>query len=408
MEILVVGNSKFTHHVLRHLTEEHNLVGLVTNKSRKGNSILEDYCSKNQIEFISTDRIADIDEQLKELQPTIGLCAGWTEIIPTDILKIPQMGFVGLHASNLPQGRGGAPVNWSILQGQNRVGMSLFEFVEEVDAGDIIAQDTVEIEDQDDVKTVYDKLTWLSFDLLNEGLENLTSRKNIGVPQETNDASYRPQRKPEDGIIEWNRTNREIYDWVRALTHPYPGAFTFHDNNKLKIWKSSLASDSYNESEPGVVLEVEDQLVLSAERGGIVLERVQLDDYPEMWGNDYADMMDLKYGDKIGNTKDYPDGWLYTGIRDADGGYQFDTDYIVGEDAILTANCFSKSETRINVNWSIDGEYLDSVEIEVNGWTSQRVRVPLEKTGSHTITLTFLRAEEEVDRRHMIVYATES
>jgi methionyl-tRNA formyltransferase len=410
MKIILVGNSNFTRYILRHIYSKHNhqIVGVVTseNRDRSWYGELEEVCEKEGISLIRTGSITSVTEEISRLNPDIGVCAGWTQIIPEEVLSLPRNGFVGLHASSLPHGRGGAPINWSIIQGQDEVGLSLFEFVEEVDDGDIIAQSEVEIEERDDVKTVYDKITWLASDLLDTSLQKLEAGEGVGQSQDRTEATYRPQRKPDDGIIEWDRSANELHDWIRALTHPYPGAFTFHNEERLTVWKSETVSITDAEADPGEVVESKNNLSISTGDGGIKLRRVQPEGKPEMWGKDYAKRKGIEPGDRIGRIKDIPQDWLYTGIRDVKNGYDFNTNHLVGGVSKINAVHFSRSEIPLKISCSIDGTTTQTVYEVTDGWSSETLKIPLNENGSHTVKVTFSEGEKVVDRRYIVMYAT--
>jgi methionyl-tRNA formyltransferase len=151
----------------------------------------------------------------------------------------------------LPKYRGGAPVNWAIINGERETGMSMFYFDNGVDSGDVIGQARVSIDDRDTIATLYEKINQATLGLIREMVPRLKDGTAPRLKQDESQATYFPQRSPDDGLIDWGRPARAIYDWVRAQTTPYPGAFTYLDNQKVVIWAAELL-DRPNNHVPGM------------------------------------------------------------------------------------------------------------------------------------------------------------
>ena len=189
------------------------------------------------------DRINSIDSvrKVKELAPELIFVSGWYHIIGLDIIQSAPKGVVGLHSSLLPQYRGSAPLVWQIINGEKKAGISLFYFDEGVDSGDIIAQAEAVIEEYDTIKTLYEKVGGQGLKLMREYLPLIASGTAPRIPQANlSDDDIWPQRTEEDGLIDWNKSAREITDFVRAQTKPYPGAFTIINGKKITIWDCKI------------------------------------------------------------------------------------------------------------------------------------------------------------------------
>jgi methionyl-tRNA formyltransferase/UDP-4-amino-4-deoxy-L-arabinose formyltransferase/UDP-glucuronic acid dehydrogenase (UDP-4-keto-hexauronic acid decarboxylating) len=172
---------------------------------------------------------------VRSINPDLICVASWSYIIPPEMLELPTIGTIGFHYSMLPERRGGAPLNWAIIDGLKETGITLFYMDEGIDSGDIIAQRAFSIDENDTVKELLDKIEVIAPDLLAEnigGIENGTANR---VRQDESLATYTTRRRPEDGEIDWSKTEREIYDFVRALAPPYPCAFTTVGNRKLVV-----------------------------------------------------------------------------------------------------------------------------------------------------------------------------
>lgn len=202
-----------------------------------------DYCNEYHIpvSLIETIKNEEAYQIIKESKPDLMIVLGWSEILPERLLDIPTIGTIGAHAAMLPHGRGSAPVNWAIIKGEQQGGNSLMWLNKEVDKGDIIDQIGFDITPYDTCKTVYDKVAETNqimllriIDRLSNGLPTVMNKKNV------TDEELLPRRRPKDGLMDWNQSSQKIYDFVRALTKPYPGAFSFINGEKYIIWSASL------------------------------------------------------------------------------------------------------------------------------------------------------------------------
>ena len=220
----------------------------------------------------------ELEHIIMEDLPDICIIVGWYWIIKKDLLELVPNGFLGIHASLLPEYRGSAPLVWPIIKGDKESGVSLFYLDETMDAGDIIAQKRFNIENDDTIAEVMEKANSIIFELLNRNYPLILEGRAPRNPQNHDDAIYCSQRKPEDGRLDWNASNIEIHNAVRAQTHPYPGAHCYtEDNEKLYIWKSKLFPKQYY-GIPGLVAQVSNNyVVVTCGKGAICLCVVQLD-----------------------------------------------------------------------------------------------------------------------------------
>ena len=188
-----------------------------------------------------TKKMGEYREDLRELRPDIIIVVGWYYMLPRSLRELAPLGAAGLHASLLPKYRGGAPLVWATINGETRTGVSFFYFADAVDDGDIIGQESFEIAFEDDIAALVQKASRASVDLIKQYVPALANRNAPRVKQDHTQATVVPQRKPEDGLIDWQACSaRQAYDWIRAQTRPYPGAFTFLGPEKVTIWKAGL------------------------------------------------------------------------------------------------------------------------------------------------------------------------
>jgi methionyl-tRNA formyltransferase len=172
----------------------------------------------------------------KELKPEIAFVVGCRILIPREIYQIPPLGTFAVHDSLLPEYRGFAPLNWSILNGEDQTGVTLFYLSELMDGGDIVAQKRVPIGPDDTAPVVYERVCQATVDLVLEAYPLLVQGVAPRIKQDYTTGSFACSRTPVDGMIDWSKPAIAIYNQVRALTYPYPGAFTYYTGRKLIVW----------------------------------------------------------------------------------------------------------------------------------------------------------------------------
>jgi methionyl-tRNA formyltransferase len=170
-------------------------------------------------------------------------------------MRLARLGLIGAHASFLPHNRGSAPINWAIIRGEQETGNTLMWLAEGVDEGDIIAQRAFPITPYDTCATLYARVAATNREMLLEVLPQLMAGERPGRPQERGDEPILPRRRPADGRITWDSPAETVYDFVRALARPYPGAFSSLDGKRWWIWEAALLPDGAAVSgAPGEVL----------------------------------------------------------------------------------------------------------------------------------------------------------
>ena len=217
-----------------------------------------DYAKISKSKLIRVDNINDEVEKIKQINPDLIIVGGWQQLLSKEILEIPKLGAIGFHSSLLPKYRGRAPVNWAIILGENKTGITMFYLTPNADDGDIIAQKEVEILFNDDCNSVYKKCAKAGAELIKIYLPLI--KKGIAPRIHNPSKSYPicPKRTPEDGKIDFNRSSLEVYNFIRALTKPYPGAFTFVDGKKVIIYKAEIVMDESRLKKDDLVFETKD------------------------------------------------------------------------------------------------------------------------------------------------------
>ncbi len=211
---------------------------------------------KHEIPVLQPEKIRLEEEyqQVLAYEPDLIVTAAFGQILPTPILEAPKYGCINVHASLLPELRGGAPIHYSILQGKPKTGVTIMYMVEKLDAGDILTQVEVPIEERDHVGTLHDKLSAAGAKLLSKTIPSLVKGEITPVKQNDDEATFASNIKREQEKIDWARTGEEIYNHIRGL-HPWPVAYTTADGQVMKIWWGEKVSAS---GKPGTVLSLEE------------------------------------------------------------------------------------------------------------------------------------------------------
>ena len=206
-----------------------------------------------QPEKISGDE--DVIAELKGLNPDIIITAAYGQLVPESILEIPKYKCINVHGSLLPKLRGGAPIQYSILEDHRKTGITIMYMVKKLDAGDMISKVEVDILDSDNYESLHDKLSIAGRDLLKETLPNIFTGNIAPEKQDDSLATFARNILREDEKIDWNKSAREIFNQVRALD-PTPGAFTYLGEDILKIWSSEVVEleENYSAEKAGTII----------------------------------------------------------------------------------------------------------------------------------------------------------
>jgi len=179
-------------------------------------------------------------EKIAALRPDLILSVYYRHMIGTKLLALPPLGAWNLHGSLLPKYRGRAPINWAVLHGEARIGMTLHRMVKSADAGAIVDQDGADIGPRDTAEQAFRKVLPCARRVLARQIDALLAGLATETPQDEAQASYFGGRKPEDGRIVWTQTSRQIFNVIRAVTDPYPGAFTEIGEARLMVWWAEM------------------------------------------------------------------------------------------------------------------------------------------------------------------------
>jgi len=274
------------------LKSEHQVVGVVTQTDKpvgRAQSMEPTPVKKAMLEttarILQPARIKDQQaiEEIRALTPDVIVVMAYGQILPRDVLEIPEMACLNLHASLLPRWRGAAPIQAAIAADDQETGITVMYMDEGLDTGDILLQRTIDIRSDDTGGSLHDRLAQIAPDALLESLRMLAKGTAPRIPQDNTVATYAPKLKREDGKIDWSEPAEVIERKIRAF-NPWPGAFMRIDGRNLKIFSASIVD---RRGAPGEILGSEKELVIAAGKGALSLGNVQLEGKRRMSASEF-------------------------------------------------------------------------------------------------------------------------
>lgn len=270
--IVFMGTPDFSVPVLRQIIEDgYEVVAVVTQPDRPVGRKrvltpppVKVEALKHNIPVLQPNKIREKEEIEKVLsyKPDLIVTAAFGQILPNELLEAPEFGCINVHASLLPELRGGAPIHYSILQGKKKTGVTIMYMVEKLDAGDILTQVEIPILDTDHVGSLHDKLSVAGSKLLSETIPLLLAGKITPIKQDDSKATFASNIKREQEKIDWTKDGEDIYNHIRGL-HPWPVAYTTLNGDVMKIWWGQKVPSSTSPKSGTVVSIEKDGFIVS-------------------------------------------------------------------------------------------------------------------------------------------------
>ncbi|WML27525.1 methionyl-tRNA formyltransferase [Neobacillus sp. OS1-33] len=264
-KIVFMGTPDFSVPILQQLIQDgYEVIGVVTQPDRPvgRKRILTPppvkvEALKHDIPVYQPEKIRQAEEldKILSLNPDLIVTAAFGQILPKQLLEAPRYRCINVHASLLPELRGGAPIHYAIMQGKQKTGVTIMYMVEKLDAGDILTRIEVPIAEEDNVGTLHIKLSTAGAKLLSETLPLLLDGRLTPKPQNNEEATFAANIKREQEKIIWSRTGEEIYNHIRGL-NPWPVAFTTLNGQVIKIWRAEKLTGQKSVT-PGTILTIE-------------------------------------------------------------------------------------------------------------------------------------------------------
>lgn len=214
-------------------------------RNKSGRVYLDDLAEKFGVPLLKINHINDQEvlEAVRQYKIDWLFIIGWSQIADESVLSAPSYGCIGMHPTLLPLGRGRASIPWAIIKGLDKTGVTMFKLDSGVDTGDIIGQGEIELPPDITASELYEKVDKMHIQLLKEYWNQIVNNTVCLQKQDNSIATEWPGRRPEDGEIDPSMTMDEAERMVRAVTHPYPGAFYFQEKKKIIIWRAHISED---------------------------------------------------------------------------------------------------------------------------------------------------------------------
>ena len=281
MKVIFMGTPDFSVPVLQSLIDNYEVVLVVSQPDKRVGrhqelryTPVKELALKYNIPVFQPEKIRVEYDDILALEPDIIITCAYGQIIPKEILDCPKYGCINVHASLLPKYRGGAPIHWSIINGDKKTGITIMYMDVGMDTGDIISQEEVEILDSDNLESVHDKLSALGAKLLLSTLPSIIDGTNDRLKQNEEEVTFAYNIKREEEHIDFNKTSREIFNLIRGLS-PVPSSNAILFGEEMKILESKIGNGNYN-GKCGEIVDISNEgIVVKTSDGCVVLTKIK-------------------------------------------------------------------------------------------------------------------------------------
>jgi len=285
MKIVFMGTTDFSVPILEGLLKHHEVTLVVTQPDRPFGrkqflkpSPIKEFALSNHLRIFQPEKIRTDFQPVLDETPDVIVVAAFGQMIPKIILNYPKYKCINVHASLLPKYRGGSPMHTAIKNGELETGVTIMYMAPKMDAGELLSQQSIPIEDSDTVGTLEKKLSMIGIDLLLDTLDQLQKNLIKSFPQDESKVSFAWNIKPEEELIDFSKTTREVYNHVRAY-NPWPVTHFVVDGLKIKVFEVAIAnisSETYVKVLPGEVADIiKSEVYIRVKDGIIVLKTIQ-------------------------------------------------------------------------------------------------------------------------------------
>lgn len=294
LKIVYMGTPDFSAVVLKGLLKKYEVRAIVSQPDRKvgrHGEIIPTPVKKvgldHTILVIQPENIKEQYDEVLAFNPDLVITCAYGQILPRELLMVPRLGCINVHASLLPKLRGGAPIHHAIIDGHSKTGITIMYMSTGMDEGDIISQKEIPIDYDDTAESLHDKLAILGRDLLLETLPSIIDGTNTRTKQDAFSATYAPTIKREDERIDFSKSKREIYNQIRGL-NSWPGAYCLFEGKILKIWEARETNNIFNNLFNGQITALyEDGFGVKVDNGEIIFTKVQLEGKKKMSAKEF-------------------------------------------------------------------------------------------------------------------------
>ena len=285
LKIVFMGTPSFSVPILNGLIENYNVTLVVCQpdrkKNRKGEIIMPEtkkIALEHNIEVFQPEHIKEDYQKILDKNPDIIITCAYGQIIPEIIINTPKYGAINVHGSLLPKLRGGAPIHWAIINGEKETGITIMKMSKKMDAGEIISQKSLEIDEDETLDSLYERMSILGNDLLQETIPDIINNKVKYTPQDETKVTFGLNITKEDEKIDFSKSKEEIKNLIRGLCSN-PGAYCYLDNKRLKIYEVSLIDKEVNNNyQNGQIIEIEkDSIICKCQNGYLKILDIALE-----------------------------------------------------------------------------------------------------------------------------------
>lgn len=305
MKVVFMGTPDFAVPSLEMLIEKHEVCAVVTQPDRpkgRGNKmispIIKQKAQEHGIMVLQPQKVRDNEfvEKLKSMNPDVIVVVAFGQILPEDILNIPQFGCINVHGSLLPKYRGAAPIQWSVINGEQKTGVTTMYMAKGLDSGDMILTSEMKIEENETYGSVHDRMSILGANVLKQTLTSIEKGTAVRIPQNHDEMTLAPMITKDTEHINWSKRNEEICNLIKGLS-PIPGAYTSIGDEVLKIWYAEKVDIYELIGVCGEIIEVNKKgFVVKTGSGGLLIREVQARGGKRMTTDAYMRGHDIKIG----------------------------------------------------------------------------------------------------------------
>lgn len=281
MKIVYMGTPEFAVNPLKKIDENYDVIMVVTQPDKEVGrkkeirySEVKKYALDHDIEVFQPEKIRTDYQRIIDANPDVIITCAYGQIIPKELLEFPKYKCINIHASLLPKLRGGAPIHWSIINGDSKTGITIMYMNEKMDEGDILYQEEVKILDTDNVETLHDKLSDLGSKMIIDFIPRLETGDFTPVKQNNEEATYGYNVTREDEHIDFNKTSREIFNQIRGL-NPWPVAYTTLDGKVFKVYSSKISNSKVTGSVGEITNIYSDGIGVKTNDGEIIITEIK-------------------------------------------------------------------------------------------------------------------------------------
>jgi methionyl-tRNA formyltransferase len=301
MRIIIVGQGPFGEKVLEALIQKgEDVVGTFSPPDKRGESI-KALAEKSGVPFFCPGLMKDaqVYDDYVKLKPELAILAFVTDIIPEKLLTVPSLGTICYHPSLLPRHRGASAINWAIIQGDTRTGLTIFWADKGIDTGPVLLQKEVEIKPEDTTGSLYfNRLFPMGIDAIVEAVDLIKNGKAPRIPQDESEATYEPPCDDRVASVHFEKPLTDIYNLVRGCD-PQPGAYTIFRGKKVRFYDAKLVFPSRGQPSGEIVSIQKDGLQIAAKDGIIQIGKLRLDNGEKSGAIEFAQAVGLKIGDRF-------------------------------------------------------------------------------------------------------------